>query len=321
MAGPTWMPAGGSSIFTDADGYQACLRDLFDLLVPHPRDFRARLTWVDLPSLRLLRADEASSRVAYVTLSPEQVFLTFPIKQGSVLIAGGVDLHFGDFMFHSRGERLHQRTTTACRWGSISLPASVLAAAGRTIAGRDLLAPPFGRVVRPVASDRQRLLRLHAQAGRIAETSLDRIGSKEVVRALEQELILALATCLGAARMLEDRDTRRREVRTAVQLEAVLAAHHDRMLRVREIRDATGVSDRTLRASCLRQLGMTASRYQRLRRLKLVRTELLQADPAKADSAAIIRHHGFRELHRFVMEYWDVYGEMPPLHARDPVAR
>ena len=67
------MPGGGSSIFTDADGYQATLRDMLDLLALRPRDFRARLVWVDLPSLRLLRAQEDAPRIAYVTLPPERL--------------------------------------------------------------------------------------------------------------------------------------------------------------------------------------------------------------------------------------------------------
>ena len=82
------MPASGSSIFTDADGYQASLRDLLDLLVLRPRDFHARLTWVELLHLHLLYAEEAASRLAYVTLPPEQVFIIFPTRQDSLLIAG-----------------------------------------------------------------------------------------------------------------------------------------------------------------------------------------------------------------------------------------
>ena len=71
------MPAGGSSIFTDVDGYQANLRDIMDLLVPEPRLFHARLAWVELSHLGLLRAAETSPRVAYVTLPAELAFVTF----------------------------------------------------------------------------------------------------------------------------------------------------------------------------------------------------------------------------------------------------
>ena len=71
------MPASGSTIFTDADGYQASLRDIYDLLVLDPREFRARLTWVKMPNISLLRAREDLSRVAYVTFPQERAFVVF----------------------------------------------------------------------------------------------------------------------------------------------------------------------------------------------------------------------------------------------------
>ncbi len=43
------MPASGSSLFSDADGYEASLQDVLDLLALSPRDFQ-------LASLPLLRA-------------------------------------------------------------------------------------------------------------------------------------------------------------------------------------------------------------------------------------------------------------------------
>jgi methylphosphotriester-DNA--protein-cysteine methyltransferase len=62
---------------------------------------------------------------------------------------------------------------------------------------------------------------------------------------------------------------------------------------------------------------MTADRYQRLRRLKLVRARLMRASHAAADVAELITRHGFADIHRFVTEYWNAYGEMPPIPPRD----
>src|SRR5271166_1186822 len=170
------MPAGGSSIFTDVDGYQANLRDMMDLLVPGPRLFHARLTWVDLSHVGLLRAEEASARVAFVTLPAELIFATFPTKRDPPLICDGAALPFGEIMLHRGGDRLHQRTTGASSWGSISLPAATLMTYGRTIANRSLILPRVRWRFRPCAKDRDFLLRLHAQAGRMADTALDRFG-------------------------------------------------------------------------------------------------------------------------------------------------
>jgi AraC-like DNA-binding protein len=275
------------------------------------------LTWVELPSLHLLRAQEASARLAYLRLPPGKIFVTFLTQKGLPLICSGAELQFGDIMFHSRGERGHQRTTARTRWGCVSLTPASLLTFGETIAGRSLVPPPSGCIIRPISTDLHQLLRLHAQAGRIAETNLARIGHKEVVRAMEQDLIFALVKCLATCEIHEDQPTRRHQAAVLVQLEAVLAANPFRILRTRELCSAIGVSEQTLRASCARVLGMTADRYQRLRRLKLVRTELMATNRAAANVAEVISRYGFADLHRFVTEYWDAYGEMPPIPPRD----
>ena len=311
------MPGSGSSVFTDADGYQASLQDMLDLLALRPRDFRARLTWVDLRSFYLLRAQEDAPRVAYVTLPPEQVFVTFPTRRDATLITSGTELRFGDVVFHSLGERLHQRTTAAGHWGSISLTPTSLMEFGRTIAGQELAAPPRSQILRPLSTDRQRLLRLHALASRIAETSLDRISHKEVIRALEQDLIWALISCLVHGEVQANGAATALQASILVRFEETLAAHPLRHHRLAEICRTIGVSERILRASCARLLGMSPGRYQRLRWLKLVHTALKRANPATVSRAEMMERYGFADFHRFVAEYWNVYGEMPPVPPRD----
>src|SRR5689334_11485901 len=95
-SGKRQMSVAGSSIFTDADGYQASLQDMLDLLVICPRQFHARLTWVELPHVQLMRAEESSSRVAYLRLPPEQVFVFFATHRGAPLVHGGKEVCFGD---------------------------------------------------------------------------------------------------------------------------------------------------------------------------------------------------------------------------------
>jgi AraC family ethanolamine operon transcriptional activator len=101
-----------------------------------------------------------------------------------------------------------------------------------------------------------------------------------------------------------------------VQLETVLAEHPYRLSRIQDITRSIGVSQQTLRVSCSRHLGMSPLRYQRLRRLKLVRAELMSRRPALTNSAEVIDRYGFGSLHHFVTEYWEVFGEMPPVLPR-----
>jgi AraC-like DNA-binding protein len=315
------MPSSGSSIFTDADGYQASLRDMFDLLVERPRGFQARLTWVELPHLRLLRAHEASARVAYLTLPQELVFVTFPAERGSLLICGGATMQFGDVMFHSRGEHLHQRTTGASRWGAISLTPASLLDFGRALLGKDVVSPPCGRVLRLGPAEQRRLLRLHTQAARLAERDLGRMGHTEIARALEQDLVLALLGCLAADSGRGVTRPGRRGSDILLRLETVLSADPGRLRRTQDICDAIGTSPQTLRVACKQRLGMSPGRYQRLRRLKLVRAELIRSAATRASVDDIMRRYWFADIHRFVTEYWNAYGEMPPIPPRDAESR
>ena len=313
------MPEGGSSIYTDADGYQAHVGDILDLLVLQPGAFHAQLTWADLRNLQLLRAREASSRVGYLTLPADRIFVTFPAGQGSILSYGDVTLHFGDLMFHSCGERRHQRTTAACEWASIAVTPAALTSFSRTLSGRELLAPAVGKVVRPRRADGRRLERLHAQVCQVVERNLNSIANREVVRALEQDLIWALISCLADGKVQQVRAESAQRTDVLPSLEILLASHPHRLLKTREICSALAVSEATLRAKCSRTLGMTPGHYQRLRRLKMVRAELQRSKSSTKESMEeMILRCGFPNLHRFVAEYWRFYREMPPLQPGYP---
>lgn len=315
------MSVAGSSIFTDADGYQASLQDTLDLLVINPRDFNARLTWVELPHLQLLRAVESSARIAYLRLSGQQVFVFFATRRGPPLVHGGQELQFGDLVWQGQSARGHQRTTQGCHWGSLAITAQTLSSFGRSIAGQAFIAPAYPRILRPDAADRTALLRLHAQASRIAETSPNSIVNPEVVRALDLELMESLINCLATATVSGNDRTGDEQARFCVQFEQLLVATPYRLLPTKQICEALGVSEQRFRAGCLRLLGMGPGRYQRLRRLKLVRTELIRTGSERPNVQEIMVRYGFADLHRFVTEYWQAYGEMPPIPGREAPRR
>jgi hypothetical protein len=61
---------------------------------------------------------------------------------------------------------------------------------------------------------------------------------------------------------------------------------------------------------------MSAHRYQRLRRLKRVRADLLRADTVPGRVVEVLGRYGFADIHRFIADYWNAYGEMPPIPPR-----
>ena len=305
------MPGSGTSTFTDPDDYQASLRrPKLDLLVTARGAFKTRLTWATLHRLHLQRNEEDLPRIAYVSLTPALVFVGFTTRPDPPMLWGGVELPIGHIIFHSRGERFHQRTTGPCGWSLLSLAPQHLERYGGALSGRALSAPAAAQILRPAARDAARLRRLHAQACRLAETRPKVLAHPEVARAIEQGLIHALVTCL-AAKTQDAAAAGRHHAGIMVRFEEVLADHPNRPLHLPALCSQIGVSERTLRSCCAEFLGISPSRYILLRRLKAARIALRNADPVTASVAEIAGGCGFTELGRFAAAYRNAFGEAP----------
>jgi AraC-like DNA-binding protein len=306
------MAQNGTATFADPDDYQAGIDGAsVNLIVTGSGDFNARLTWLNLRRLRVLRASENLPRIAFISLSPAQVFVSFPTSAGPRLTYGGLGLQFGDVVFHSRGERMHQRTNGESQWGLISLPPGQLAACGKALTGLKMTSPPAGRVLRPSRSTAVRLLRLHSKACRFAETKHKLIANPEVARALEQELLHALVNCLTADDANDHLETRQHHADIMVRFEDALTTHRRPQLNMPALCSAIGVPERTLRVCCTEFLGMSPTRYLLLRRLNMARSALQRADPETAGVAEIARTYQFREPGRFAVTYRTIFGEKP----------
>jgi AraC-like DNA-binding protein len=306
------MAESGTATFANPDDYQAGIGDAsVNLIVTGGGDFNARLTWLNLRRFHVLRGRENLPRVAYVALSPARSFVSFPTSAGPPLTYGGLGLQFGDVVFHSRGERMHQRTNGESQWGLISLPPEQLAACGKALTGLKINSPPAGRVLRPSRSAAVRLLRLHSKACRLAETRHKLIANPEVARALEQELLHALVNCLTADDAHDNLKTRRHHADIMVRFEDVLTEHRGPQLNMPALCSAIGVPERTLRVCCTEFLGMSPTRYLLLQRLNMARSTLRRADPANASVAEIAQTYQFQEPGRFAVTYRTIFGETP----------
>src|SRR6266478_3975081 len=224
------MPGSGTRTFLDPDRYEASLRQAqVELVVTSPGAFKARLIWAELHHSQLLRCEEDFPRIAYLSLPLRLAFVAFPAQPGPLPVWRGTELQAGDIVFHSLGERLHQSTPGPSIWSVIALDPVQLDKYGRALSGKPLSSPPEGRIVRPYLRDAARLKRLHAQACRLAETKPKVLSHPEVARAIEQGLIHALVTCLGA-RARDDGTARLHNTRIMARFEEVLANHPNRPL-------------------------------------------------------------------------------------------
>ena len=305
------MPGSGTGTFIDSDDYQASLSRLrIDLLVTPQGAFNAHLTWATLHQLQLLRSEEDMPRIAHISLAPTLVFVGFATHPDPPMFWGGVELQTGDIIFHARGERFHQRTTGPCGWSMVGLAPEHLVRYREALSGKTLSLPADAQILRPAARDAARLRRLHAQACRFAETRPKVLAHPEVARAIEQSLIHALVTCLGA-RVRDDGAARQHHTRIMVRFEEVLADHPNQPLRMPELCALIGVTEGTLRCCCAEFLGISPGRYMLQRRLQAVRIALRDADPATANVAEIAGPCGFTELGRFAEAYRTAFGESP----------
>jgi transcriptional regulator GlxA family with amidase domain len=161
--------------------------------------------------------------------------------------------------------------------------------------------------LRPPQRDAARLRRLHAQVCRLAEAKPKMLTRLEVVHAIEQDLMQALVACL-TAEGIEPGGGRQHRALIMAKFEEVIAKHLDVPLRVCELSELIGVSERMLQACCAEFIGIGPSRYVLLRRLKWARWALQNAS---AGVAAVAHGCGLGDLQRFVRLYEATFGESP----------
>ncbi|MBL6614891.1 MAG: helix-turn-helix transcriptional regulator [Reyranella sp.] len=307
----------GTATFTNPDDYRSNVPGAeLDLVLMGGDRFRARVTWLGMRRFAIARLEEDVRRIAFITLASAPLFVSFPLGRDDQTIWNGRTLQRGEMVVHSRGERFHQRTRGPCHWGMAALTAGDFATYSRALAGSELVPPATMQIRRPPPRATGEFLRLHHQACRLAQTNPDMAAHREVARALEQGLVRALVNCLAGEDAPSATSPQRERADIMLRFERVLAAHDDRPLSLPELCAAVGARDRTLRACCAELLGMSPTRYGRLRRLNRVRAALLRADPRTANVATVAKKYGFSELGRFAAAYRAAFGEVPSASLR-----
>ena len=307
------MTLSGTTVSTNPDDYRAGIDDTsVDLVLTGPGDFKARLTWLKLNHLNAFRCRENIPRIAYISLAPARTFVSFPLTSSAAMVWNGVELQLGDIVLHSRGERGHQWTKGMSQWALVSLPAYQFANYCKALAELDLPDPPVGRILRLAPSVAVRLRRLHSKACNIAETKPEIFAHQEAASAVEQEFIYMLVNSLAAGDTHSSHPViRQRHAEVMIRFEEILRSDLGQLPSVSEFCAAVDVPERTLRACCIKFLGLSPSQYIRLRRLNLVYAELWRANPATATVAQIALRHQFSELGRFAAAYRALFGERP----------
>jgi len=306
------MPASGTITFSDPGDYQQDFHGgNINLVLIGSGIFKAHLTVVDLPRLKLLFVQESLPRIAYVSLPPNCVGFAFPTIAESAPIWGGLAMRSGDLMFHSVGERMHQRTSGASGRHVLLIDPEFFARSSKDLTGSEIMPPKVSRVLHPTRTAAVELRRLHAKVCRLAETKSETLSHQEVARTIENDIIYVLIKCLLTNVVHGDTAPRRRRANIMDRFEDVLATKFDRQMSIPELCADLGVAERSFRMCCFDVLGMSPSRYIRLRRLNLAHVALRHASPDAVNVSQIAQRYGFSELGRFAAAYRETFGELP----------
>jgi hypothetical protein len=201
----------GTAIFTDPEDFRVNVPGAsINLVLTDRCDFKTRLTWVNVRSLRVVRCEESAARIAFVVLEPDWVFVSFPTGHNPPPIWNGSEMRPGEIVWHGRGDHIHQRTSGPGRWALMSVASRDLADFSQALIHTKLTPSPAEKILKPPSKLVAELLRLHAQACRLAETKPDMIAHREVARAMEHDLVYALVNCLTADEAHHDVNVRQR---------------------------------------------------------------------------------------------------------------
>ena len=307
------MPHGRVFEFDDPYNLQATLRaGSYEVFPLGKGSFHAELTRVDFEHLWLQRCDTSANVLLHTANDPARTPLTFLAvpDQGPWLQNGGERPSDGIAVYR-RGSVNHSLSREANKWASMSLTPDALAAFGRAIAGRELVAPRETYIARPPPQLLARLRSLHAAACHLARSNPQALSHPATARSLEEDLVQAMVACLTTGLPAASGAGPIRRARIMSRFEDYLAAKPCEPLYLSEICAAIGVSERTLRDCCQDHLGMGPHRYLWLRRMHLTRRALRDADPARASVTELATAHGFWELGRFAVEYRNLFDETP----------
>ena len=313
------MPSSTVSIFTDPDAYHAAIRDTHaEGVVTGRGDFRAESVAVRLGRVSLQRGAETLPRTAYTAIDPKVIGAVFTTYPGPEPHVNGLEVSQTDIIVYRAGSEGYNRIPPACQWGSIALTHEDIAAAGKTIIGRELIAPPVTQRIKTPAPLLSRLLNLHEAAGHLAKTAPDILAKPEVGRAIDQALVEAMVACLASGDPVDERSAYRHHAKVMRRLEEVVRANPEGPLHMDDLCRATGVSHRTLIDCCQEHLGMSPKRYLILRRMHLARQALRAAQSDGTTVTEIATNYGFWELGRFSVVYRSLFGESPSTTLRRP---
>jgi hypothetical protein len=200
------VPGSAFNRFTSARQYAEGLRELKAQIVPSAAGpFVTHLVRIELTLVRLLDADESAARSGFWSIPRGWHYAFFGTRPGCSLSWNGNDVSFGQVLLAGSAERLHLQTMAASHFAAVGIRSATLELYANGLAGETMALTKTASAIDIPAAVLRRLIQLHDRIIRTARARPDAVAQPETARAIEQELIEALAMCLvnGTARRLQ----------------------------------------------------------------------------------------------------------------------
>jgi AraC-like DNA-binding protein len=299
--------------FSDPQAYEQTLRGAVasQFTVSERGVFESELAIIDLDRVWLQHGSENLARTINIGIeNTRRSILFLADRRVAPVIQTGVEFGADHVVSFGHASSHFQRTFGPLRWAAMSLPASYLDDAARTIAGREIGPPSATLWARPAEQLLDQLRRLRQSVEEAARSQPAPLEHSEVRRALEHSITVAMVLCLTAGTDKGPSPGWYRHKQIMRQFKEWLDANAGRAVYLHEICDSLNISAPTLRRCCEEHLGMSPMRYLWLRRMNLARRELQRAD-SSASVTATAMNFGFWHLGRFADEYRSLFGEAP----------
>jgi AraC family transcriptional regulator, ethanolamine operon transcriptional activator len=264
----------------------------------------------------LLQSGRSTPVALLGTLSRATVLLALPLDGREAMALNGRLLQPRCVAAFGAGAGYEAASPRDCAWATVVLPAA--AAAGALLGRRRLppaLRPGAHALLRASPAAWARAEALARDACAVAAEDPGVFEVAEARRAL-RSAVLETADALLASPADEHEPGPTRQARTAHRRLVRLVDDHVTaapawIAGVAELSGALGVSERQMREAFAGVLGVSPSRYMRLRRLVLVRAALRSPGRSWPTVREAALAHGFWHLGRFSRFYRDAFGEPP----------
>ena len=273
--------------------------------------FTAAVARIDLPRLWMQHSQLSHSWIGHARQTDKRAAVVFNIKPKAKMLWKGVELASTDIALASPAQEFWFNVPGPSQWGSMSLPVEDLRSISVAMVGRDLTLRPNSLTIKATAANHEKLLRLHAAVGGLAQNAPDILDCEEAARELEQALVQAMFDCIVGSDVHEASAAWRQHTGIMKRFRIALEAKVEQPVYVLELCQSIGVPARTLRKHCHEHLGMGPKKFLLLRRLNLARDALRAAEPSTTTVTEIATRFGFWELGRFAVEYRAWCGESP----------